>query len=261
MRGEPGHRLSALDGTDAIRVPAGPPPGRNGADAAPASATAGLARGILRIGLVLVAALDAVLLLRVVEAACRLSQPGDAEPEAFVPRLGVWSGIAADAGLAALPAILAATGALALASLLVVVRGASPRATATVGTLALSAAMLASPEAVRGMFGAAAAGLLAIGLRVVLAALLAALAWRWVEELALAAALAPRIDPHEIDAVTDREAAEDARKGPGGRDGAARRLDEVLSERVEGPRGRSTRDSDPGFLGSGSPIPPTLGAE
>lgn len=226
--------------------------------AAAPTATAGLARGIIRIGLALVAALDAILVLRVVESGCRLSQPSESDAPSLVPRIGAWSGVAADAGLAAAPSILAALAALGLASLLVVVRGASPRATTTVALLALSAAFLASPAAIHGVFGPGGAGLLAIALRTVIAVLLAVLAWRWIEELALAAALAPRIDPHAIDATTDREATEDAVRGPGGRDGAARRLDEVLSERVVGVPAVLPREG--GILGTGSPIPPGAGA-
>jgi hypothetical protein len=222
-----------------------------------ASATAGLARGIIRIGLALVAALDATLVLRVVETGCRLSQPAETDAASLVPRLGAWSGVAADAGLAACPSILAALAALSLASLLVVVRGSSPRATTTVALLALTAAFLASPAAVHGVFGPGSVGVLAIAFRIVIAVLLAVLAWRWIEELALAAALAPRVDPHSIDAATDREASEDALRGPGGRDGAARRLDEVLSERVVSASVSSQREG--GMLGTGSPIPPGAG--
>ena len=225
--------------------------------AAAPTATAGLARGIIRIGLALVAALDAILILRVVESGCRLSQPSESDAPSLVPRIGTWSGVAADAGLAAAPSILAGLAALSLASLLVVVRGASPRATTTVGLLALTAAFLASPAAVHGVFGAGGAGILSIAFRTVIATLLAVLAWRLIEELALAAALAPRVDPHAIDATTDREASEDAVRGPGGRDGAARRLDEVLSERVVSAPDTAPREG--GILGSGSPIPPGVG--
>jgi hypothetical protein len=224
---------------------------------ATASATAGIARGVIRIGIALVAALDAILVLRVIESGCRLSQPLETDATTLVPRIGAWSGVAADAGLAAAPSVLAALAALSLASLLVIVRGASPRATATVALLALTAAFLASPGAVFGVFGPGGAAILAIAFRTVIAVLLAVLAWRWIEELALAAALAPRVDPHAIDATTDREASEDAIRGPGARDGAARRLDEVLSERVVSASVASSRES--GMLGTGSPIPPSAG--
>lgn len=228
-----------------------------GIRAAAASSTAGLARGIMRVGIALVAALDAILVLRVVESACRLSQPAESDASTLVPRIGAWSGVAADAGLAATPPIVAALAALGLGSLFVVVRGSSPRATASVALLALSAALLASPAAVQGVFGTAGAGLLPIAVRVVIATLLAALAWRWIEEIALAAALAPRVDPLAIDAATDREASEDASRGPGGRDGAARRLDEILSERVAADPLAMSREE--GILGTGSPIPPGAG--
>jgi len=76
-----------------------------------------------------------------------------------------------------------------------------------------------------------------------------ALVWRWIEDVALAASLAPNDDPHAVDAAADREAAHIAKHGPLNTDAASRRLREVLRTESESPA------HEPGLHGRGSPIP------
>ena len=78
----------------------------------------------------------------------------------------------------------------------------------------------------------------------------ALLAWRWIEDVALAAAVAPTVDPLAIDARIDNEAAESARNGPISRDSASRQLRGVL-----GIASRVEFIEESGLSGRGSPIP------
>lgn len=158
-----------------------------------------------------------------------------------------WAGFAARA--LETPAMLsvAALAALALGSLIIVARGSSARCGATVIALALYGALALSSEVTRTLFAPSEEGarLPMIAFEAVSLFGVAALAWRWIEEIALAAALGPREDPHAIDAQTDREAAEDAERGPTTR-GVSRHLNKALAEQ---------KDRDPGLSGAGSPIP------
>ena len=90
-------------------------------------------------------------------------------------------------------------------------------------------------------------GLAAVVGLVVVSALLA---WRWIEDVALAAAVAPTVDPLAIDARIDNEAAESARNGPISRDSASRQLRGVL-----GIASRVEFIEESGLSGRGSPIP------
>lgn len=158
-----------------------------------------------------------------------------------------WAGLAAR--LLETPSMLSvsALAALALGSLIIVARGSSARCGATVIALALYGALALSSDVTRSLFAPSEEGarLYMIVFEAVALFGVAAIAWRWIEEVALAAALGPREDPHAIDAQTDREAAEDAERGPSTR-GHSRHLNKALSER---------KDQDPGLSGAGSPIP------
>lgn len=241
-------------------------------DAAPRAATpselAGLARALSRAIALSTAIWCLGVLARAGETACRLATQGTNDPGhgdgASVAQSGTPGTIAlgralsSAADLLLTPAMLAAgaLAGLAVASFLIIVRGRSVRAGATTLALAAFAGFALAGSETRALLAVVEPSWLGVLARVAIAVASAVLAWRWIEDVALAAALVPLVDPMAIDAELDREAAAAASRGVDARDAASRRLDHALggsssAGRIE----RMVEAEEPHLHGQGSPIP------
>lgn len=228
---------------------------RESADPWRMSSSQGLARSFTRVIATATAVWSLGLVAKIAHQSAILARPPQkvfdgAESGTGAPAISAteeWAGFAARALETPATLAVAALAALALGSLIIVARGSSNRCGATVIALALYGALALSSGVTQSLFASGDDGVTIwqIGFEVVVLLGMAALGWRWIEEVALAAALGPREDPHAIDAKTDREAAEDAERGPSGR-GFSRHLNKALGERKE---------PDAGLSGAGSPIP------
>lgn len=251
--------------TDAIDLPR---PAAGDRPAIPNELT-GLARALTRAIALATAIWCLGIVARAGEAACRLAGAG---PEAAkgpdaagVPAVvALTRAMTSAADLLLTPSLLA-TGALAglaVASFLVIIRGRSLRAGATTLALGLFAGFALGGAETRALLSVVEPGWFAIGSRVAIAVASAAIAWRWIEDVSLAAALVPLVDPHAIDAALDQEAAAAASRGFDDRDAATRRLDRVLGEGGGGGRiERIVEATEPHLHGQGSPIPRTMPAD
>lgn len=217
----------------------------------------GLARGISRVIAIGTAIWCFGLLARAVETSCVIAGSGVVnEGDA-----GLTAGAAAISGIRdvarftadamSVPSVLAIGGlaAVALGSLMVIVRSRSDKAGATFAALALYGALAISRTEVVAILDGSGQSIWHMLARLGLVAGSCALAWRWVEDVALASSLAPSDDPHEIDARTDREAAHIARNGPLTTDASSRRLRDALKMET------TVGAAEPGLHGRGSPIP------
>ena len=228
----------------------------------------GLARGVSRTISAASALWCLALTARVAQIACDLAggreasaqHVGDqsASTNAGLPAIASvssWCAMVADT-LAA-PAFLAtgALAALALASFMVIIRGRSVRAGATTVALALYATLLVSRDEARGLLATTDPSMFALLVRAAIAVGCVCLAWRWVEDVALAAALAPKEDPLSIDEATEREATLAGARGMDSSDAASRRLDRVLHRPSAQQQGIDSIQAEPGLHGKGSPIP------
>ncbi len=228
----------------------------------------GLARGLSRTISAATALWSVALIARVAQIACDLSggrealashaaQKGDSANAGLpaIASVSSWCGMVADT-LAA-PAFLAtgALAALALASFMVIMRGRSVRAGATTVALALYATLLVSRDEARGLLGTVDPSMFALLVRAAVAVGCVCLAWRWIEDVALAAALAPKVDPLSIDEATEREATLAGVRGMDTSDAVSRRLDRALQRPSAQQHEFESIQSEPGLHGKGSPIP------
>ena len=218
----------------------------------------GVARGLNRAIVCTVIAWSLSPIARAVEVSCVLASKGAPQTSAtdaavgvpLIVRIGSAAGIAADS-LAPLSLLsLGALAALALCSFFLLVRSQSPRAGGVVSSLVVFGALALAREEVGPVLTSATPSLVALAAMIGIVAVSAALGWRWVEDVALAAAFAPMVDPLAIDPHVDCEAATAARNGPMARDAASRQLHGALGimQRVE-------FVEDSGLSGRGSPIP------
>ena len=168
----------------------------------------------------------------------------------LIGRIGAAAGVAADAMVPLSMFAMGGLAALALASFFIVVRTHSPRAGAVLTALVLFGSLALGRDEVGPVLARATPSLVALAAVVGLVVVSALLAWRWIEDVALAAAVAPTVDPLAIDARIDNEAAESARNGPISRDSASRQLRGVL-----GIASRVEFIEESGLSGRGSPIP------
>lgn len=214
-------------------------------------------RGVTRVIAVATAVWCLALLARAVESSCVIAGAGvvDGSDSALTAGAAVITGIRDVARFVAealvLPAVLAvsALAAVALGSILVIVRSATDRAGATFAALAIFGAFAISRNELQAMLDGSGHTVLHMLARLGLVAGTCALAWRWIEDVALAASLTADEDPHHVDAAHDREAARIAKHGPASGDAASRRLREVLKSETIAPA------NEPGLHGRGSPIP------
>ena len=219
----------------------------------------GQARGISRVVALTTAVWCLGLLARAVETSCVVAGSGIAPDSSS----GLDAGAASITGirdmarftadLMVIPSSLAVAGlaAVALGSLIVLVRSNSDRAGATFAALALYGALAMSRTEIDGVLSGSSHSVWFMVARLGLVAGSCALAWRWIEDISLAGAPAPSDDPHEIDIRTDREAAHVARTGPSTQDASSRRLRDALI-------GEGKRQTTVGLHGHGSPIPRVL---
>lgn len=220
----------------------------------------GLSRGISRVIATATAVWCFGLLARAVETSCVLAGHGvvDGEDASLTAGAAVITGVRDVARFAgdtlAIPSVLAiaALAAVALGSILVIVRSRTDKAGATFAALAIYGALALSKTEIASILehGGDTAWHLAARLGLALGSI--ALAWRWIEDVALAASLAPDDDPHAVDARTDIEASRVARQGPSTTDAASRRLRDALKSET------SISGAEPGLSGRGSPIPRVL---
>ena len=221
----------------------------------------GLSRGVSRVIALATAVLCAGLLARAVHTSCIIAAhgvtPGSAEDltagAAVIGTVGDFARMAAD--VLSVPSMLAvaALAAVALGSLLVVVRSQSDRAGATFFALAVFAALTLSRTEARAMLDDGGHTAWHLAARIGLAIGVCVLAWRWIEDVALASSLLPSDDPHAVDAAADREAEHIATHGPLSTDAASRRLRQAL-------RAESKEDAEPALHGRGSPVPRVMPA-
>ena len=215
----------------------------------------GLSRGVTRVIAVATAVWCLGLLARAVESSCVLAGTGVVDGA----EAGLTAGAATitsireiarfSAELLSVPSVLAAGGlaAVALGSLLVILRSRSDKAGATFAALAVYGALALSRTEITSILDGTSHSVTHMLARLGLVVGSCVLAWCWIEDVALAASLAPSDDPHEVDPAADREAAHIAKHGPMHGNAASRRLHEVLrSEPVA---------NEPGLHGRGSPIP------
>lgn len=241
------------------------------------SVACALRRGILCIG----ACLALTLVARLVDLSCALSLPQDESRIQFreaatasahevsrsaLSSLHEFAQATASLGIASLEPLAAALGALALGSLLVIAAGRSPRAGATVTSLAISAALVASAESVGETFRSLSAHWLSLVSIAISLAALVVLVWRWIEDLALAAALAARVDAMRMVQTADQammravdsEASLVSERGIELHDSASRVLARVLVSEESSASAAQRAEPDPisPLIGFGSPLPP-----
>lgn len=234
----------------------------------PAGELAGLARALSRAIALSTAIWCLGVLARAGETACRLATHGAGKPdhpeatnlaEAGSPgTIALGRAFSSAADLLLTPSLVAAgaLAGLALASFLIIIRGRSVRAGATTLALAAFAGFALAGSETRALLSVVEPSWIGVVARGAIAVASAVLAWRWIEDVALAAALVPLVDPHAIDAELDREAAAAASRGLDDRDAASRRLDRALGGsagvgRIE----RLVAAEEPHLHGQGSPIP------
>ncbi len=217
----------------------------------------GLSRGVTRVIAVLCATWCLGLLARAVETSCVIAGAGvvDGGPESLTAGAAVIASIREvarfTAELLTIPSALAISGlaAAALGSLMVILSSRSDKAGATFAAITIFGALALSRTEVNAILDGSGHTLWHMLARIGLVVGTCALVWRWIEDVALAASLAPNDDPHHVDPAADREAAFIAKHGPARNDAASRRLHEVLKqEQVQ-------RGNEPGLHGRGSPIP------
>ena len=217
----------------------------------------GLSRGISRVIAVSAAVWCFGLLARAVETSCVLAGHGvvDGGDASLTAGAAVITGIRDvarfTADMLSVPSALAvaALASVALGSLMVILRSRSDKAGATFAALAIFGALALSRTEVGSILDGGGHTLTHMLARLGLVVGTCALVWRWIEDVALAASLAPNDDPHAVDAAADREAAHIAKHGPLNTDASSRRLREVL--RTES----GSAAHEPGLHGRGSPIP------
>ena len=220
----------------------------------------GLSRGISRVIAVATAVWCFGLLARAVESSCVLAGHGvvDGDEAALTSGAAVITGvrdIARFAGDAlSVPAVLAIAGlaAVSLGSLMVILRSRSDKAGATFAALAVYGALALSRTEIASILDHSGHSAWHLAARLGLAVGSIALAWRRIEDVALAASMAPDDDPHAVDARTDVEASRLARQGPANIDASSRRLRDALKSET------TVMGADSGLSGRGSPIPRVL---
>jgi len=173
---------------------------------------------------------------------------------AFITRLAEWSGVLAKAVSPVATFAVGALVALALASLAIEVRSIAPRVGATISALALYGGTAVQATEIREGLLAFAPGFLGISVAITIAIASLVLAWRWVENVALAAALPIREDPLAISAEVDLEAGTRAHRGVDSVNTSASRLAGAFHRVVSEP----VAEQDAGLSGRGSPIPRRL---
>ncbi len=174
----------------------------------------------------------------------------------------------ATVGVALFGPLSGALCALGLGSLLVLAAGRSPRAGATVASVAIAATVVVSADSIgETIVGLSShwASLACLGLSLFAIVLLA---WRWTEELALAAALAARLEVKRLATQrdqaalreADREASQMTHRGVELRDDASRVLARVLGTDRHRAQARQNPEElqPPEQLGFGSPLRPQM---
>jgi len=217
----------------------------------------GLSRGIARVIAVATAVWCFGLLARSVETSCVLAGHGvvDGAETSLTAGAAVITGVRDIARFTAdalsVPSVLsvAALAAVSLGSILVIVRSRSDKAGATFAALAIYGALALSRTEIAAILDHSGHSAWHLAARLGLALGSIALAWRWIEDVALAGSLAPNDDPHAVDARTDIEASRVARSGPSTTDAASRRLRDALRSET------TVSGGEPGLSGRGSPIP------
>ncbi|MFM7261175.1 MAG: hypothetical protein ACKO3W_11280 [bacterium] len=177
------------------------------------------------------------------------------EGTSVVGRIGEVAAIVASAtaGLAGMSA--AALVALALATIFLAIRARTPRIGATVTSLALFAAIASHSIELQGAVLALGAGAFGITVSVAVVGATAALAARWIEDVALSVALEKSIDPLAISRELDAEVGDAARLGVSSVDQASFRLAGALGRTVAERGLGASHVEEPGLSGQGSPIP------
>ncbi|MFM1805638.1 MAG: hypothetical protein RL136_2517 [Planctomycetota bacterium] len=223
----------------------------------------GFARSVGRVVAIGTALVCLGLLARGVQTSCEIAGHGVevASPEGLGAGAAVIGSIRDGARYTAdflsVPAMLAigALAAVALGSVMVILRSRSDKAGATFFALAVFAALTLSRSEARAMLDDSNHDAWHLAARVGLALGACLLAWRWIEDVALAASMLPSDDPHEVDPLADREAQHIATHGPMHTDANSRRLRDAL-------RTDSIREEpEPGLHGRGSPIPRVMPAQ
>jgi hypothetical protein len=174
----------------------------------------------------------------------------------LITRAADWSGVLANAVAPVAAFAVGALAALALACLMIEVRSVTSRVGATVAALALYGGAAIQVTEIREAMLALAPGFLGVGVSIAIMTASLVLAWRWVENLALAAALPARVDPLAISAEVDFEAGSRAHRGVDSVNSSAARLAGAF-HRVVGESSTGEGDGD-GLSGRGSPIPKRL---
>jgi len=223
----------------------------------------GLSRGISRVIAVATAVWCFGLLARAVETSCVLAGHGvvDGADASLTAGAAVISGVRDVARFTgdalSVPAVLAIAGlaAVSLGSLMVILRSRSDKAGATFAALAVYGALALSRTEISSILDHSGHSAWHLAARLGLALGSIALAWRWIEDVALAASLAPDDDPHAVDARTEVEASRLARQGPSTMDASSRRLRDAL--KTQSP----LASGEAGLSGRGSPIPRVMPEE
>lgn len=219
-----------------------------------------LARTLIRVIWVCTAVWALLPFAKAVELACRLGVGDPLAPAAksddgaIITRVAEWSGVLANAVAPVATFAVGALAALALACLMIEVRSVTSRVGATVAALALYGGAAIQVTEIRESMLALAPGFLGVGVSVAIVTASLVLAWRWVENLALAAALPAREDPLAISAEIDFEAGSRAHRGVDSVNSSAARLAGALHRVV----GESAAAEGDGLSGRGSPIPKRL---
>lgn len=228
--------------------------------ASPKVASENLARSLIRVIWVSTAVWVLLPMTKTVQLACLLGVGDPLAPAArsddglLIARLAEWSGMLA---LGLSPVSTFAVGslvALALACLLIEARSVAPRVGATIVALALYGGVALNLVEIREAMLALTPGLVGIAVSILMAMSSLILAWRWVENVALSAALLPREDPLAISPEVDAEAGSRAQRGVDAVNMSTSRLTGAFQRFVR----ESSMAEEPGLSGRGSPIPRRL---
>ncbi len=223
-------------------------------------ASENLARTLIRVIWVTTAVWVLLPIAKTVQLACLLGVGDPLAPAAksddgvLIARLAEWSGMLAT-GLS--PVSTFAVGslvALALGCLSIEARSVAPRVGATIAALALYGGVALNLAEIREAILTLQPGFVGVTVTIMMVASSLVLAWRWVENVALAAALSPREDPLAISPEVDAEAGSRAHRGVDSVNMSASRLAGAFQRVV---RESSTGDEE-GLSGRGSPIPRRL---
>ena len=216
-----------------------------------------LARTLIRMIWVCTATWVVLPVAKAVELACMLgvgdplAAAAKSEDGTLITRVAEWSGVLASAVSPVATFAVGALVALALASLAIEVRSITPRVGATIAALALYGGPAVQAAEIREGLLALAPGLRGIAVAITIGVASLVLAWRWVENVALAAALPAREDPLAVSAEVDREAGSRAHRGVDSVNTSASRLAGAFHRVV----GEPVSEEDAGLSGRGSPIP------